>query len=627
MKQPDALATKGHAVEEWTDLHFFRPVGHRLATAAARTSITADQLTMASLVVGLVAGHLFVYRTFLPNLVGLGLFIVSDILDSSDGQLARMRGTSTRLGRILDGVADGARFINLYLHLAIRLLMAGSGIAMLLAVIAALFSHSHQSMVVDFVKNAFRRLTGEDHDALDLPGNEETAGGGSAFARLSRGVYRDYIARQGRMFPVTVRLARSLGEGDLSAAAQNAWARRQRPVVDACAWIGQNIRWALLGLIVVASWPAGFVWITLGPLNLVALVLVLRHERIARDFEKSRPRAAGPKIYRGAILGLGGIARQAHLPAFHGAVRERFDIVAAVDGAPEVTSPNGIPVARSVDQLLDFQPLDFVDICTPTASHLPLTLWALDAGYHVLCEKPVALNRAEAARVTKAARRAGRVVFPCHQYRFNPVWKQIRAWLDQGAIGRWRLAEIAVHRIEADRGAVPGAKPWRGLRQQSRGGVLLDHGTHFVYGLIDVAGPPVAVNAWTAQLKHAGYDVEDTAQLVLEYPAAIATIMLTWAGHRRENHIRFIGEHGAIEWHGGALTLDRNGVVESVDLSKQADKRSYVEWFGELFASFADAIDQQDGQRHLEDITSVAAVLEAAYGSAATGRPRLVSVA
>src|SRR5881394_180074 len=155
MKQPDALATKGHAVEEWTDLHFFRPVGHRLAAAAARTSITADQLTMASLVVGVVAGHLFVYRTFLPNLLGWGLFIVSDILDSSDGQLARMRGTSTRLGRILDGVADGVRFINLYLHLAIRFLIAGSGIWMLLAVVAALFSHSHQSMVVDFVKNAF----------------------------------------------------------------------------------------------------------------------------------------------------------------------------------------------------------------------------------------------------------------------------------------------------------------------------------------------------------------------------------------------------------------------------------------------------------------------------------------
>src|SRR6058998_306004 len=123
MKPPDALASKGVAVEEWVDLHFFRPLGMRLARAAAGTRITADQLTVASLVLGLVAGHLFVYRSAALNAAGIALFIVSDIFDSADGQLARLRGSSTRFGRILDGLADALRFLNLYVHLGVRLLL------------------------------------------------------------------------------------------------------------------------------------------------------------------------------------------------------------------------------------------------------------------------------------------------------------------------------------------------------------------------------------------------------------------------------------------------------------------------------------------------------------------------
>src|SRR5207244_8154029 len=69
-----------------------------------------------------------------------------------------------------------------------------------------------------------------------------------------------------------------------------------------------------------------------------------------------------------------------------------------------------------------------------------------------------------------------------------------------------------------------------------RGGVLLDHGTHLVYQLLDVAGMPAAVSAWTGRLRHAGYDVEDTAALRFEYPDRFATMFFTWAGRRSEEH-------------------------------------------------------------------------------------------
>ena len=72
----------------------------------ARTRVTADQVTLLGLVIGLVAGHLFVYTSPWLNAAGFVLFIISDIFDSADGQLARLRGTSTPLGRILDGTSD-----------------------------------------------------------------------------------------------------------------------------------------------------------------------------------------------------------------------------------------------------------------------------------------------------------------------------------------------------------------------------------------------------------------------------------------------------------------------------------------------------------------------------------------
>src|SRR6059058_3195082 len=99
VKPQNDLSHKGQAVEEWADLHFFRPIGIRIARALQPTGISADQVTLWSHVIGLV------------------LFIVSDIFDSADGQLARLRGRSTLFGRALDGISDNLRFVNLYFHL------------------------------------------------------------------------------------------------------------------------------------------------------------------------------------------------------------------------------------------------------------------------------------------------------------------------------------------------------------------------------------------------------------------------------------------------------------------------------------------------------------------------------
>src|SRR5260370_35258061 len=94
VKPSTDLSHKGHPVEEWVDLHFFRPVGIRIARALQPTGISADQVTLWSLVTGRGAGHLFAYTDRWMNLTAFALLIVSDCFGAAAGRFSRLSGTS-----------------------------------------------------------------------------------------------------------------------------------------------------------------------------------------------------------------------------------------------------------------------------------------------------------------------------------------------------------------------------------------------------------------------------------------------------------------------------------------------------------------------------------------------------
>lgn len=328
--------------------------------------------------------------------------------------------------------------------------------------------------------------------------------------------------------------------------------------------------------------------------------------------------------YRGAIIGLGGIATQSHLPAFRRpGVAERFDIVAAVDPLRARDGVvDGLPVYADTSQLLAEHDIDFVDIATPSATHVALSRWALEHDLHVLCEKPLAVKRNDALALADLSRARARVLVPCHQYRANPVWRRIRNWLDEEKIGRWHFCEIAVYRSQADRGTSADELPWRVRKDDAGGGILLDHGTHLLYTILDLGGMPNAIASWTATIAHQAYEVEDTAQVRLEYGDRAAILFLTWAARHRETRVRIVGDRGSITWIDGALTIERGGAVETQDCSRELDKQAYAQWFADLFSAFAQVLDAGSAsavaETTREDVIRVATIIEAAYHSSKT---------
>jgi predicted dehydrogenase len=182
-----------------------------------------------------------------------------------------------------------------------------------------------------------------------------------------------------------------------------------------------------------------------------------------------------------------------------------------------------------------------------------------------------------------------------------------------------------VYRTQADRGASADELPWRVRKGDAGGGVLLDHGTHLLYTLLDLGGVPQRLASWIGTLGHPEYEVEDTAEIRLEYAARLATLFLTWAARRRETRVHIVGEQGSITWIDGALSLERAGVVETIDCSRELDKQSYAGWFADLFTRFADVLDAGPSSPLAEaarnDVVLVSTVLEAAYRSASSGAP------
>lgn len=152
-QKPDITSTlKSLDTEEFIDIHFYRPIGYRWALFFNKLGVSPNSITIASIFIGIAAGICFYYQNLLINIGGMLLLVWANSYDSADGQLARMTGKKTPLGRILDGFSGDLWFISIYAAICLRLTPDWGIRIWILAAITGFF-HSKQAAMADYYRN------------------------------------------------------------------------------------------------------------------------------------------------------------------------------------------------------------------------------------------------------------------------------------------------------------------------------------------------------------------------------------------------------------------------------------------------------------------------------------------
>ena len=179
-----------------------------------------------------------------------------------------------------------------------------------------------------------------------------------------------------------------------------------------------------------------------------------------------------------AIVG-GGIGRS-HIVEGYLPNADKFRVVAIcdLDAAKMNALADEFHIERRItnfDDLLAMDDLDIIDICTPPMVHYPMIMAALQAGKHVICEKPLVGSLARIDEVIAEEKRSKGRLMPVFQYRFGNGVQQAKAIIDAGLAGRPFVGTVeTLWRREADYYAVP----WRGKWKTELGGVLMGHAIH-----------------------------------------------------------------------------------------------------------------------------------------------------
>jgi len=201
---------------------------------------------------------------------------------------------------------------------------------------------------------------------------------------------------------------------------------------------------------------------------------------------------------RVAVVGCG-VVGTLHIEGYR-SLPDRFEVVALCDAdlgrAREAAEANAVPrVLENFDAVCRLDGLDVIDLCTPPHLHHGQMLRALDAGRHVICEKPLAASLAEVDQVMAAEKRSGRRLMPIFQYRFGNGVQKLRLLVARGVTGRAYLTTVET---AWRRRAAYYAVPWRGKWATELGGTLVSHAIHAHDLVYYVLGPARSVTAHMA---------------------------------------------------------------------------------------------------------------------------------
>ena len=252
-------------------------------------------------------------------------------------------------------------------------------------------------------------------------------------------------------------------------------------------------------------------------------------------------------MIRVAVIGAG--VGAAHAWSFR-RLPEQYELVTLCDldadkaaGVLGRIGADDVAVTTSIDEVLASD-VDLVSVCLPPHLHAPVSIAALEAGKHLICEKPLVTSLADADRVDRGGERAGTVVSPIFQYRYGIGMSQFRA-VEACRAPRWAVpATLETH---WNRGAAYYSVPWRGRWATKGGGALIGHSIHIHDLLTVVMGPVASVFARLDTLVNP-IETEDCGSLSIRMlSGALVTSSITLGAATDESRLRLVFEGATIE--------------------------------------------------------------------------------
>ena len=268
------LAFKAYEIEELADRYFFRPLGLIFAVAAQKLGLTPTAVTIAGTAIGVAGGALL----YLPRWgwVAFALIILHSVLDSSDGQLARMTGQTSELGRLLDGLSGAFTHVAIYVAIAAAALTSGSGVGIVAATCAAAIATLLHAQLYDYHRSSYARVVIQRRPR-------------ALHAEAGRpGLLNAYEAMEQRLAGTHPYVEALLAERAVGGTVREGdrLAYRQSYYWPVRGWnlMGDNTRFYLVGLLVWMDRLPLFFTIVLVPMTLAWILLWIWQARVDRRF-------------------------------------------------------------------------------------------------------------------------------------------------------------------------------------------------------------------------------------------------------------------------------------------------------------------------------------------------------
>lgn len=251
-----------------------------------------------------------------------------------------------------------------------------------------------------------------------------------------------------------------------------------------------------------------------------------------------------------AVIGCGSIAQHRHLPEYEW--NNNVEIVALCDKheqrVKEVAERYNAKAYTDYNELLANETVDIVSVCTPNNLHAPISIAALNAGVHVLCEKPMATSDEEAEAMIQAAHQNGKKLMIGHNQRFVRSHQKAREILKSGEVGKIYSFRTTFGHGGPEAWSVEGKEGWFFQKEQAFIGAMGDLGVHKADLLRYILGEEVVeVGAFVETNAKDFSSVDDNAVCVLKTESGvIGTLTASWAYNGKEDNSTVIYTEKAI---------------------------------------------------------------------------------